>query len=185
MTIEELCRRSHDIAVSKGWHEQERSLGEVTALFHSEVSEALECYRDPLHKPGDIWHSDGGKPEGVVIELADLLIRIGDTVEDMKIPVDAKMVNHRVSDLGLGFEGRFFNTIPEQLADIHLSLSLAYQAAMLWHVPEGADTALRLADAMEKTGGLCRFIGGDLEKAVIEKMEYNAGRSRRHGGKRA
>jgi hypothetical protein len=184
MTIEELCRRSYEIAVSKGWHEQVRSLGEVTALFHSEVSEALECYRDPSHKPGDIWHSDGGKPEGVVIELADLLIRIGDTVEDMKIPVDVKMVNHRVSDLGLGFE-RNSETILEQLADIHMSLSLAYQASVLWHVPEGGDTANYLADALEKSGYLCRSNGWDLEKAVIEKMEYNASRPHRHGGKRA
>jgi len=45
MTIEELCKRSHDIAVSKGWHEQERSFGEVVALFHSEVSEALGVFQ--------------------------------------------------------------------------------------------------------------------------------------------
>jgi hypothetical protein len=184
MTIEELCRRSYEIAVSKGWHEQERSLGEAIALFHSEVSESLECFRDPSRQPGDVWHSEGGKPEGMVFELADLLIRIGDTVEDMKIPVDVKLVNHSVSSLGTGFEGDR-GTVTEQLVDIHLSLSLAYQASMRWHVPEGADTANYLADVMEKTGCLCRFIGQDLEKAVIEKMEYNAGRSRRHGGKRA
>ena len=98
MTIEELCRRSYDIAVSKGWHEQKRSLGEAIALFHSEVSEALECFRNPSHQPGDIWHSEGGKPEGMVFELADLLIRIGDTAEDMEIPVDVKLVNHTVPD---------------------------------------------------------------------------------------
>jgi hypothetical protein len=185
MTIKEMCRRSYEIAVSKGWHEQERSFGEAVALFHSEVSEALECYRDPSHRPGDVWRSDDGKPEGVVIELADLLIRIGDTVEDMKIPVDVKMVNHRVFDLGLGFEGKLAKTILEQLADIHMSLSLAYQASMLWHVPEGGDTSNYLADALEKTGYLCRSNGWDLENAVIEKMEHNASRSHRHGGKRA
>jgi hypothetical protein len=184
MTSEELCRRSYEIAVSKGWHERGRSLGEVTALFHSEVSEALECYRDPSHKPGDTWHSEGGKPEGMVFELADLLIRIGDTVADMKIPVSVKMVNHRVSDFGIGFEGDP-ETITEQLAGIHMSLSLAYQASMLWHVPEGGDTSNYLADALEKTGYLCRSNGWDLEKAVIEKMEYNKLRPWRHGGKLA
>lgn len=184
MTIEELCRRSHDIAVAKGWHEQGRSLGETVALFHSEVSEALECFRDPSHQPGDAWHSEGGKPEGMVFELADLLIRIGDTAKDMEIPVDVKLVNHTVADLGMGFEGRP-ETIPEQLADIHMSLSLAYQATVLWFVPEGADAANYFADALEKTGYLCRSNGWDLEKAVEEKMVYNVSRPHRHGGKRA
>ena len=184
MTIEELCRRSYDIAVSKGWHEQERSLGEAVALFHSEVSEALECFRDPSHQPGDTWHSEGCKPEGMVFELADLLIRIGDTSEDMEIPVDVKLVNHTVSDLGMGFDGRS-ESLSEQLADIHMSLSLAYQATALWHVEEGADMANYLAEAMERTGYLCRSNGWDLEKSVEEKMSYNASRPHRHGGKRA
>jgi hypothetical protein len=184
MTIEELCRRSHDIAVSKGWHEQVRSFGEAVALFHSEVSEALECFRDPSRQPGDTWHSEGGKPEGMVFELADLLIRIGDTAEDLGIPVYAAMVNHCVSDLGVGFEGDP-ETIPEQLAGIHMSLSLACQSSMLWHVSEGGDAANYLADAMEKTGYLCRSNGWDLEAAVEEKMRYNETRAHRHGGKRA
>ena len=184
MTIEELCKRSHDIAVSKGWHEQERSFGEVVALFHSEVSEALECFRDPARQPGEIWRSGDGKPEGMVIELADLLIRLGDTIEDLGIPVDVKLVNHTVSDLGLGFD-ETSESLPEQLADIHMVLSLAYQATVLLRVEEGAEVANWLADAMEKTGRLCRSNGWDLEAAVEKKLEHNATRAHRHGGKRA
>jgi len=43
------------------------------------------------------------------------------------IPVDVKLVNHTVSDLGLGFD-ETSESLPEQLADIHMVLSLAYQA---------------------------------------------------------
>ena len=184
MTIEELCKRSYDIAVSKGWHEQKRSLGEAIALMHSEVSEAVECFRDPLHQPGDTWYSEGGKPEGMVYELADLLIRIADTSVDLKIPVSEKMVNSKVSDFGVGFGG-VPESLLELLSGIHKSLSLAYRSSMLWYVPEGEEIANFFADAMENTGYLCRSNDWNLEKAVEEKMRYNETRARRHGGKRA
>ena len=102
MTIEELCRRSYDNAVSKGWHERPRSLGEVTALFHSEVSEALECHRDPDHQPGETWFSAGSKPEGVVVELADLLIRIADASVELSLPVANCLYNTTIPMLGYG-----------------------------------------------------------------------------------
>jgi NTP pyrophosphatase (non-canonical NTP hydrolase) len=44
------------------------------AMIHSEVSEALHAYQDVSHLPHDIWLSDEGKPEGVPIELADVVI---------------------------------------------------------------------------------------------------------------
>ncbi len=39
------AKRIHENAVAHGWWENERSFAEVAALFHSEVSEALEEYR--------------------------------------------------------------------------------------------------------------------------------------------
>ena len=50
----------------------------------SEVSEALECYREsepPLH------YRDDGKPEGIVSELADIVIRVLDLCEHMGYPL--------------------------------------------------------------------------------------------------
>ncbi len=43
--------------------------------MHSELSEALEEYRNGK-EPGETWYSDGGKPEGIDVELADVIIRI-------------------------------------------------------------------------------------------------------------
>lgn len=64
----------HETAKLKGWWDTERNVGEMIALMHSELSEALEGYRD-------------GNPESKKIpgftsaeeEFADCIIRIFDT----------------------------------------------------------------------------------------------------------
>jgi NTP pyrophosphatase (non-canonical NTP hydrolase) len=61
-------------AVSKGWEpDPNRTFGDECALIHSEVSEALEAYRDWKFDDSTI---EGGKPEGVASEFADILIRL-------------------------------------------------------------------------------------------------------------
>jgi NTP pyrophosphatase (non-canonical NTP hydrolase) len=106
-SIGELVKSAHQNAVNKGWYEEPRTFGDMIALIHSELSEALEDYRIG-HNPNKVWY-EGKKPCGIPIELADACIRIFD---------------------------------------------------------------------------MCGYFGIDLEKAIREKMAYNATRPQRHGGKR-
>lgn len=97
--LNELAKAVHENAVSKGWWDDDRPFSEIVALIHSEVSEAFEEYRNG-RKPTEVYasHGDGMacsppctpglKPEGVPIELADVILRILDYCGHAGIDID-------------------------------------------------------------------------------------------------
>lgn len=77
--LDRLAAECYRISTNHGFHKKYLNVAEQLCLIHSEVSEALEAYRDD-----DIFHyADDGKPDGVLSELADVVIRVLDLVEAM------------------------------------------------------------------------------------------------------
>ena len=86
--INEVAKQIHENAVDHGWWDEERGFPEVLALIHSEVSEALEEYRNG-RLPTEVYTGNNGKPEGIPIELADVIIRVLDYCGYTGIDIDA------------------------------------------------------------------------------------------------
>jgi len=110
--INDFAKEVHELAIEKGWWEDPRSFGEIIALCHSELSEALEEYRAgrPIvwqpctsadGKPcmrdgcgdweeGVCWlNALGDKPEGIATEMADCIIRILDWCGKENIDIES------------------------------------------------------------------------------------------------
>lgn len=83
-SINQLAGRIHRNAVDHGWYDESRTFGDIIALCHSELSEALEEHRNGK---GMLYIVDN-KPEGIAVEMIDCVIRIFDYLASKDVDID-------------------------------------------------------------------------------------------------
>ena len=95
MDIKYVMVETNRIATNRGFRDNASlTIAEEIALMHSELSEALECYREKqdlqkIHYNENERNSAGYlKPEGIAVEFADALMRICETAEHYGIPLE-------------------------------------------------------------------------------------------------
>src|SRR4030042_1292013 len=104
MEIRKMQKEIYECAIRHGWWDipiypgeslQEAiyaQIPEKIALCHSELSEALECYRNgSIRGVSFVNETVHGKPEGFAIELADAIIRILDLSEAVGLDIQSAM----------------------------------------------------------------------------------------------
>lgn len=192
MTIDELIERSHKMALEKGWWPDgpgNRPVAEIVNNFHAEISEAWEEYRAgrmtpwycysqnectpmavPMCDDPEIWPpKHGEKPEGFWVEIADLCIRIADTMGAMNwkrfLPVQPEK----------------FGTHAEFISDCHELARMTTQNVSEWHHQSNESCTWLMQSCIDHAS---RHDVNLLELCEL-KMTYNATRSHRHGGKLA
>ncbi len=179
----------HAWAKRKGWWDEQHSKTweEQIALFHSEVSEALEHWRDGyaeneiFHTHPPVLNSDmtvsvgTAKPDGVPIELADLCIRLMDSAEWAKLDIAARLALYSSeTSVPINAQASFGTHVWK----LHGLLSLIPPTPTVRYA---VDDMVRV---MRYVYGLCRIYSIDLAHAVDIKMAYNETREQRHGNKR-
>lgn len=166
--------------IEKGWRSAkggpgDNTFGDYIALLHSEVSEALEAYRDHRLKdatapetPRQTWLP---KPEGVGSELADVLIRLLDMCDVFNLtPFDMDCELADVTPIPLA---------PGSFGD-HLAL-LHFHAAQI--VPTWRTVDQLLSTFLRALVTVAEVYGIDLTAEYERKIAYNRTRSFQHGGR--
>ncbi len=97
--LDSIATKCHNQAVAFGWHKKKdrpADIGLKIALCHSELSEALEAYRKNLKDSHLTQYS------GLVVELADAVIRIFDLSKRLKLPLAKALADkHKYNSIRL------------------------------------------------------------------------------------
>lgn len=193
----------HQNALAHGWWDEERSDGTIRALFHCELSEAMEEYRAnrPMMwhgcpcRPGACEsqnvHEDDGlhcevcsaadrKPEGIAVELMDFVIRVLDYLGKKDLPflqsmnTAEKLAEWSADDFQMDTDANVLDLdLPDFVDVLHSEVALSD----VLHNETYLTTAVGLALAWVDKRGL------DPVAILMEKHEYNKTRTYKHGNK--
>lgn len=191
-TIGQWTAELREINIKKGWRHPDgpkgNTWGDYVALLHSEISEALEAFRDwrLADRTGEaqaiataVGDARPVKPEGVGSELADVFVRLLDMCDVFGIEVfDMDMEIGDVSGLPVAGAGSF----GDHLAGLHSTAAEMWNRGQgkpgtsrgLWPIP-----AVLLRELLETA----RTFGIDLEAEVERKVAFNRTRAFQHGGR--
>jgi len=220
MKLNELRDTSYEIAKSKGWHDDElkRSFADLMALVISELAEALEEHRKGkpprnieyakdgkvacTYSPKDGTPSpasystalslveSGHKPEGIVIEIADTMIRLGDCAGKYNLDLGECDDVRSVSEIVNSTEVEQLNveeprSFGEWFCEIcHPLCELGMKPQVGGSPPESREIWLGVAiTSICSLAHSLGITGEELERAIEIKHAYNRTRSYRHGGK--
>lgn len=173
--LNKLAKEIHKTACEKGWWDGDgKEFGEIIALIHSELSEALEEHRNGFGLTEIYYKKD--KPEGIPIELADAIIRMLDYCGKMGL------------DLGIFYEREFLNTIPDQYRFVKTmsfgeNINIFHNNLSVFS-KHNQDSRYIWCVNIAAIFYFAKFNGFDIMEAIRIKMEYNRTREYRHGGKR-
>ena len=170
--IDIIQKEIHENAVAHGWWESDRSFGEICALIHSELSEALEEYRN--NQPNVYWITH--KPEGIAVELADAVIRILDYMERDGYHFDT------LAESAVSHNKAVFDDFGDFITRCHSDISDAYFRQQTEE--DFVDRTAALSVCIARIGAWFEANGLDLSEVIALKHAYNKSRPYRHGGKK-
>lgn len=201
-TMREWAKEIHENAVAHGWWEEDRTISEICALIHSELSEALEEARAarPMMYVMDEYNGEyiqnpkyfgAKKPEGIAVELADAVIRMLDWMAYCGQEYRLDIVEEQGERIAAGYARSETEPeeLPEFVAYLHDIVSMIHLRLMdIDRVRGRGQKKKRLTEAMAAAGsvvflvnGWMRMQGIQLKEVMEIKHRYNKTRPYKHG----
>ena len=201
-TMAEWAKEIHENAVAHGWWEEDRTISEICALIHSELSEALEEARAarPMMYVMDEYNGEyiqnpryygSRKPEGIAVELADAVIRMLDWMAYCGKEGFLDYVEEQGERIAAGYARSETEPeeLPEFVAYLHDMVSVIHVRLMdIDKVRWSRRKKKRQTEAMAAAGSVVFLVNGWLRmkgvqlKEVMEiKHRYNKTRPYKHG----